>query len=124
MSYNANGDVTKATLAYIPIVGIILFIIEKEDNYVRYHAMQSILWMAVGLILLILLRILELIFVPRTLDAAIYYVTTGGGFIVILSWILWLAYIAVIIYSMLKAYKGAWHKLPVIGDMAMRIVNK
>lgn len=124
MSYNANGDVTKATLAYIPIVGIILFIIEKEDNYVRYHAMQSILWMAVGLILWILRRILELIFVPRTLDAAIYYVTTGGGFIDILSWILWLAYIAVIIYSMLKAYKGAWHKLPVIGDMAMRIVNK
>lgn len=122
MSYNANGDVTKATLAYIPIVGIILFIIEKEDNYVRYHAMQSILWMAVGIVISILLMILTAIFVTPTIYGYGFY--TGLGFIGIISWILWLAYIAVIIYSMLKAYKGAWHKLPVIGDMAMRIVNK
>lgn len=122
MSYNANGDVTKATLAYIPIVGIILFIIEKEDNYVRYHAMQSILWMAVGIVISILLMILTAIFVTPAIYGYGFY--TGLGFIGIISWILWLAYIAVIIYSMLKAYKGAWHKLPVIGDMAMRIVNK
>ena len=119
MSYNANGDVTKATLAYIPIVGLILYIIENEDNYVRYHSMQSILLTAVGVAIWIFLWILTAIFVnPYT------YIYYGIGFLGVLSTIVWLAYLALIIYCMVKAYKGAWLKLPILGDMATRIINK
>ncbi|MFZ5974465.1 MAG: DUF4870 domain-containing protein [Bacillota bacterium] len=122
MSYNANGDLTKATLAYIPIVGLILFIIEKEDNYVRYHSMQSILLNVAEIIIGIVLWILTMIFAnPYSLSTYLY---GGWGFMAILSTIIWLAWLAVTIFCMMKAYKGAWFKLPIIGDIAMNIVNK
>jgi uncharacterized membrane protein len=122
MSYNANGDLTKATLAYIPIVGIILFIVEKEDNYVRYHAMQSILLNVVEVVVWILLMILNAIFwTPYTITTYIY---GGWGFLAILGLIVWLAFLALTVYCMIRAYKGAWFKLPVIGNIATNIVNK
>lgn len=124
MSYNANGDLTKATLAYIPIVGIILFIIEKEDNYVRYHSMQSILLNVAELVVGIVLMILGAIFtpVPTLYGYALY--GGGWGFLAILGLIVWLAWLALTIYCMIRAYKGAWFKLPIIGNIAMNIVNK
>ena len=121
MSYNANGDLTKATLAYIPIVGLILFIIEKEDNYVRYHSMQSILLNVAELIVWIVLMILGAILNPPTIASLVY---GYWGFTAILGMIIWIAWLAVTIYCMMKAYKGAWFKLPVIGNIAMNIINK
>lgn len=122
MSYNANGDLTKATLAYIPIVGIILYILEKEDNYVRYHSMQSILLTVVGVILGILLAIIGAIFTPTYYGIYVYGATSP--IVWILNLIVWLGLAAVIVYSMVQAYKGVWHKLPIIGEMSLKITSK
>ncbi len=125
MSYNANGDLTKATLAYIPIVGIILYILEKEDNYVRYHSMQSILLTVVGVILGILLAIIGAIFAPTySVYGYVYNLGVTSPIVWILQLIVWLGFAAVIIYSMIQAYKGVWHKLPIIGEMALKITSK
>lgn len=101
-----------AALSYVLsiITGIIFFVIEKENKYVRFHAMQAILFGAAWIILWIVLGVvsLGLIFVPVIgwiINAVIYLGLGLGGFI------LWLI-------LMYKAYQGERFKLPVIGDIA------
>jgi len=101
-----------AALAYVLtiITGIIFYVIEKENKYVRFHAMQAILFGAAWIILWIVLGIVmtALSFVPVLgwIIAAVVYLALGlGGFI------LWL-------FLMYKAYQGEKFKLPIVGDMA------
>lgn len=101
-----------AALAYLLtiITGIIIFVIEKENKYVRFHAMQAILFGATWIILWIVLSIVltALWFVPVVgwiINAVIYIGLGLGGFI------LWLL-------LMYKAYQGEKFKLPIIGDIA------
>ncbi|MBI5026698.1 MAG: DUF4870 domain-containing protein [Nitrospirae bacterium] len=101
-----------AALAYVltVITGIIIFVIEKENKYVRFHAMQAILFGAAWIILWIVLGIVSiaLAFVPVVgwIISAVIYLGLGlGGFI------LWL-------FVIYKAYQGERFKLPIVGDIA------
>lgn len=81
------------------ITGLIFFLLEKENKFVRFHAMQSlitfggltILFIALGMI-----PFLNLVALP----------------------ILGLAQLVLWIVLMVKAYQGVLFKLPVIGDIA------
>ncbi len=90
-----------ALLSYLLgfITGIIFFLIEKENKFVRFHAMQSMITFGVIFVLqwtVLLLPFLGLFLIP----------ILGVG-----SLILW-------IVLMIKAYQGEMFKLPVIGDIA------
>jgi uncharacterized membrane protein len=81
------------------ITGLIFFLIEKENRFVRFHAMQSIITfggLTVLFIVVGMIPFLNLILVPV---------------LALLQLILW-------IVLMVKAYQGQLFKLPVIGDMA------
>ena len=81
------------------ITGLIFFLIEKENRFVRFHAMQSIITfgsLTVLFIVLGMIPFLNLVLVP---------------ILAILQLILW-------IVLMVKAYQGQLFKLPIIGDMA------
>jgi len=81
------------------VTGIIFYIMEKDNKFVRFHAMQSII---VFLPLMILWSIFQWIF----------WLTPFIGWLIgILMFILWLV-------LMLKAYQGEKFKLPVVGDIA------
>jgi len=81
------------------ITGLIFFLIEKENKFVRFHAMQSIMTFG-GLTVLFM----------------------ALGFIPIVGWMLMpvLAILQLILWVLLmvKAYQGQLFKLPVIGDLA------
>ena len=81
------------------ITGLIFFLIEKENRFVRFHAMQSIITFGSLTVLFMVL-----------------------GFIPILGWMLMpvLAILQLILWIvlMVKAYQGQLFKLPMIGDMA------
>ncbi len=101
-----------AALSYVlgVITGVVFFLIEKENKYVRFHAMQSILlgvaWVIIWVALSIALTALKFIpVIGWIINAAIYLILGLGGFI------LWLL-------LMYKAYQGERFKLPVVGDMA------
>lgn len=81
------------------VSGIIFFIIEKENKFVRFHALQSILLFG-GLFVLQLV----LVFIP-VIRAILMPVISIG------SLILW-------VILMVKAYHGEKFKLPVVGDVA------
>jgi uncharacterized membrane protein len=91
-----------AALSYLVgfVTGIIFLLVEKDNRFVRFHAMQSTLVFA-GIVLIdILLQIVPI------LGALIVI------FVVIpLSAILWLL-------LMFKAYQGEEYKLPLVGQMA------
>lgn len=86
-------------LAYLAgwVSGLILYLISK-DPYVRFHAMQSIIYFA-GL------SIINIVF------GFIPFISIVVMLINLASFVLW-------IVLMVKAYSGEKFKLPVIGDIA------
>ncbi len=81
------------------VTGIVFLIIEKENKFVRFHAMQSIIVFGGLFVLNIILT-----FIP-------FIGWLLGLLLSILGLILW-------ILLMIKAYNGEMYKLPVVGDMA------
>jgi uncharacterized membrane protein len=120
-----------AALSYIWIVGLIFFFMEKENRFIRFHAMQSILF---GIANSILMMVLVVVAVILTFAFGIGGAMVGGGIgtlISMLVWLIWLLFwlIAMVvlvglIFAAVKAYQGKIFKLPIIGNMAEKIVNK
>jgi len=118
-----------AALGYpIGIIALIVFIIEKENKFARFHALQSLLyhvaWVVLFIVLAIVFTILGLVGSAVASSAS----SSAGGCLFALIPLLWLAvilaYIALAIFAAIKAYGGKWFKLPFIGNMAEKIVNK
>ena len=90
-----------ALLSYLLgfVTGLVFILTEKENKFVRFHAMQSIITFGFLFVLGIFLPFLPVIgwiLIP---------------FVWILKLILW-------IVLMVKAYQGEYFKLPIAGDIA------
>ena len=119
-----------AALSYIWIVGVIFYLIEKENRFIRFHAMQSILFGIANSILMIVLVIVGFVL---TFAFGIGGAMVGGGIgtlVSMLIWLIWLlfwligiALFATLIFAAVKAYQGQMFKLPIIGNMAEKIVK-
>ena len=81
------------------VTGLIFFLIEKENRFVRFHAMQSIITFG-GL---------------SVLSIVLTWVPFIGWILLPLVSIVWLILWVIL---MVKAYQGQLFKLPMIGDMA------
>lgn len=94
---------TEAALTYVLgwLSGVVFFLLEKDDKFIRFHAMQSIVVFG-GLTILSFIPILGWMLSPLIMI---------GGFI------LWLVLI-------LKAYKGEKYVLPVVGEFAEKQMEK
>ena len=91
------------------VTGLIFFLIEKDNKFVRFHAMQSMIIFGA----LTVLNIFCSIFLSML---GIYF---GFFFIFqlvgLLAMVLW-------IVLMVKAYQGETFKIPVVGDIAQHSV--
>ena len=100
------------------ILSIIFVITEKENRFVKFHAVQSLFLFAVYVVLSIVIEILGGILRIASLDFISFLVTWGlwcvVSLIILAFWLL----------AGMKAYGGQWYKLPVIGNLAWNIVNK
>jgi len=90
------------------ITGLIFFLIEEKDEFVRFHAMQSIIVFGAITVLSIIFGIL---FTVPFLGAIL------GSFLWITSVVLWIILIV-------KAYQGERFKLPIAGDLAEKYSAK
>jgi len=90
-----------ALLSYVLgfVTGIIFYLIEKENKFVRFHAMQSIVTFGFLFVLGIILTFIPFI-----------------GWILLP--ILWIVNIVLWVVLMVKAYQGLYFKLPMAGDIA------
>jgi uncharacterized membrane protein len=120
-----------AAISYIWIVGLIFFFLEKENRFVRFHAMQSILF---GIANTVIMMVLVVVAVILTFAFGIGGAIVGGGIgtlIQMLVWLIWLVFWLIVlvflvglVFAAVKAYQGQIFKLPIIGNMAEKIVNK
>jgi uncharacterized membrane protein len=103
----ASNQNMMGALAYLLgfITGIVLLVVEKQNKFVRFHAMQS------------------------TITFGVLF--AGGfvlGFIPVIGWMvgLVLAPVEFILWLILmyKAYSGEMYKLPYVGEMAEKQLAK
>jgi uncharacterized membrane protein len=92
-----------AVLAYLggALTGIVVLLVEKKDQFVRFHAMQSTVTFLLVLVANLLLRNIPV-------AAVLAYIPLG------------VAVTALWIVLMVKAFMGERYKLPYIGDFAER----
>ncbi len=118
---NANGPTSMgmdanvaAGLSYLFSIvgGLIFYFGEKQNRFVRFHAMQSILFNAFWIVLFIVL------FTVQSLLYATVILIPLGIVFTCLTFLLPLALLVVWIVLMVYAFQGKYFKLPVIGDYA------
>jgi uncharacterized membrane protein len=92
-----------AALAYVfgLISGITVLLMEKEDRYVRFHAMQSVLTFGAIAVLWVLLPTVPIV-----------------GDLRVLLGMYWAGVLALWALLMWKALQGEAYRLPYIGDIA------
>lgn len=95
----------EGVLAYIfgILTGILLLLIEKDNKFVRFHAIQSII---VSILAIVIVPVVSLIlaFIPFIGWLLIIVLDLG----ILIIWLL----------LMFKAYQKEIFKLPIIGDIA------
>ncbi|KYK28065.1 hypothetical protein AYK20_01510 [Thermoplasmatales archaeon SG8-52-1] len=94
------------------ITGIVFYILEDENEFVKFHAMQSII-----------------VFLPLTILSMILggffgFVYFSLGFLYWISWLLWVITIILWLILMLKAFTGDKFKVPIAGDIAENMIKK
>lgn len=106
------------------VSGLIFFLLEKDSKLVRFHAMQSILfnvfvavlcfagWIVTIVLVLIASQLPDILGTLVGLLATLVWIILGAGLLI--GWIL----------CLVRAYQGKFFKLPVIGNLAEKIVNK
>jgi len=119
-----DGNLAAALGYPIGILAIVCLIMEKENRFVKFHALQSILWFAAYIVVVIALVILGVIIgiLGLAASAASSSAGAGVGIIGMLVWLLWLVvflgWLIMLIMAAVKAYGGIEYKLPIVGNMA------
>ena len=119
-----DGNITAALGYPIGIIAIICLIIEKENRFVRFHALQSILLHVAFIVVMIAIWILTIVLTIAGAAASAAGSGAGavGGIVGLLFTLVWLvfmvAYIGGLIFAAVKSYQGNMFKLPIIGNMA------
>jgi uncharacterized membrane protein len=108
-----------AAIACIPLIGgIIFYILEKHDSFVRFYAMQSIIFGIAWIIFDVISKILFAVFgsIPAI-----------GGILVffwaIIAALVHIAFLVVWIIAMVKAFTNVRWEIPYIGPIARKQVE-
>jgi len=91
-STNSDSNLM-AALSYVWILSVVMLIIKKDDEFVKFHARQ-------GLIL---------------------FIVSFIGVIPVIGWFIWLIVVVFEIIGFIKALSGERYKVPVVGDIAEKI---
>jgi len=91
-----EANKTKAILACFGFIGLIMLLIEKDDQFVRYMGAQFTILAAICMVL---------------------------GFIPFLNIVIYLGEFVLVIIGAIKASKGERFELPLIKDWALKLIN-
>ena len=108
-----------AAIACIPLVGgIIFYILEKRNGFVRFYAMQSIIFGGAWVLFNIASAVVH----------AVVGAIPGVGPILVFLWaviaaLVHLAFLVVFIVAVVKAFSGVRWDIPYVGPMARKQVE-
>ncbi|HTK10752.1 MAG TPA: DUF4870 domain-containing protein [Ktedonobacteraceae bacterium] len=94
------------------VTGLIFILLEKQNRFVRFNAMQSLLFSASASVITIVLRIF-ISFLPLYLGSIFSCLVGLVSIAFLVGWII----------CMVNAFQGKTFKLPYIGDIAQRYVD-
>jgi uncharacterized membrane protein len=105
-----------AAIACIPLIGgIIFYILEKQDSFVRFYAMQSIVLGGAWLLFYIAASIVGLIFKSIPVIAGVLEFFWG-----IVIAIVYIAFLVLWIVTTVKAFTNVRWEIPYIGPIARK----
>lgn len=87
----------------------------KENRFLRFHALQSLLLFGLGIVVRIIMAILGVGMAYNPLETAR---DAGFGIFQILSFVVGIVFLVLYIIGAVKAYQGQMWKIPVLGDIA------
>jgi len=86
------------------VSGLVFILIENDNRFVRFHAMQSII-----------------VFGAVTVAGLVFGLLPVIG--TALGWIIWLIGLVLWVVLMVKAYQGVRYKVPWAGNMAEKLIR-
>ena len=113
-----DGNITAAIGYPIGIIALILIFIEKDNKFVRFHAIQSILWGLAMTVAIFAVMIVGMIiaFAAAAVSSTLAWIV---GTILGLLYLVWfVGTVGGMIYAAVKAYGNEMFKLPIVGDFA------
>ena len=113
-------NVAAGIAALFPLVGgVVFFVLEKKDKFVRFWAMQSILLGGVAFAVSIALRVAEFVF---------GYIPVVGKLMLLLLWVanlvFGIAWFIVYVIGIVKAFTGKEWEIPVLGKLARQQLER
>jgi uncharacterized membrane protein len=108
-----------AAIACIPLIGgIIFYILEKRDSFVRFYAMQSIIFGCAWFLFNIVSAVVH----------AVFGAIPGIGGILVFFWaiiaaLVHLAFLVIMIITIVKAFTGVRWDIPYVGPIARKQVE-
>ena len=117
-----DGNVAAALGYPIGIIAIICLVMEKDNRFVKFHALQSILYhVAAAIVFVAIVVILAILMIVLSLISSTLAALSS------LLWLLYMlaiiAYIIGLIYTAVKAYNGEKYMLPVVGNLAEKWIK-
>ncbi|BBB31662.1 conserved hypothetical protein [Thermotomaculum hydrothermale] len=105
-----TGDVNvlMAILSYFGIFALIPLFVEKEDEFIQFHAKQGTTLLIAEIVLSIAFFIIGLIPIL-------------GCIVAVAEMLIFLALFVFHIIMMIKASKGEWYKIPYVYDWSLKI---
>lgn len=92
------------------VTGLIFLIIEKDNKFVRFHAMQSLI--AFGFLTAFNIFLLTFLLIPVIGKFVVFSIGSGISLLTLFLWI----------FLMYKAYSKELYKLPIAGDIAEKYI--
>jgi uncharacterized membrane protein len=108
-----------AAIACIPLIGgIIFYILEKHDSFVRFYAMQSIIFGGAWLLFNVASQIVYFIFgsIPGIGGILVFFWSILSGLVHIAFLIIW-------IVVTVKAFTGVRWDIPYVGPIARKQIE-
>ncbi len=109
-----------AAIACIPLIGgIIFYVLEKRNSFVRFYAMQSIIFGGVWILFSIVHSLAAAILSP---------IPAIGVLFGILLWIIWalanIAFLVLFVVTVVKAFTNVRWDIPYIGPLARKQIGE
>ena len=98
------------------VLSIVTVVTDKTNKLPRFHAFQSILISAAGIVLAIVINVISI--VAAAAQSTVLSLGVSG-----LALIFGLGFLIAVVYTAIQAYQGQLFKLPIIGDLADKWSN-
>lgn len=109
---------------FAPISGLVFFLVEKENQFVRFHAAQSMVFGGLLVMAYIMVSIVGTVVSTVLIASSSTFII--GSLVSLVIGLAWLALavggFALWVYLMVKAYQGETTRLPIAAGIADKLV--